>query len=921
MKRSTKPQLTKSGRARGVTNIGLTTDPSFNWLNLRVVSSGGRDGDMEQWRVLAAEYIAHISATGERAIAKAMTSLRMFLEHYLLRHRLLLPDSYFSISKGASMPPLMGPVGETPFRPGKTGTAFSNHTYDFLQWVFQKKYCSDEDGHLVAMPGFRIPFKRFEASRSAALDESVRTPLPFSMIRELRAMLAPGAHFSDWKWAQMSSGKSTGEKAGDWFVVDESVIDESDPDCVWRSREVSIRNYMLPTPDHNRLPTAEVGRRTIHEIWSPVVAVALLAKMEMPWRTYQTRMLDSGEMDISCVELVEEGGGATKWKFIWSENSDRKALLSGLAPTDRARVGGAQGVFLRCHDSRIGDYVGFFVNTNKTADADKEWSHRGYRTEWQHDSLHRWLIKLRNWQQKYNPIDRPTLWTELEVRHYAFPRSDVELQGASPTCFLFRDAASRLKQTRNDERKPITMIRIEGMWVKLLAAYEDKLAVAGVRDASGQALKFLKLRRKNLSVSTPYFPLHALRVSLITAFADGGMGLEVLMRLAGHTRLVMTIYYRKLNTWQLNSAMKQAQESLAARADALTIEWLKGKSYTDLPNYVAVDNDSLRAALPSDPLMRNAAGWERQLGGWCLMGGNTVPTSSDDKRCGGCFDGGSPIREAKSKSHRVHGPVRPKACIEENCRWFVSRPEYILEIKAKMDLLATNYGAAQRKFEETEAQRVTLEREKLRIERVKHENEKSGNGAASPVFDRHDEYNRLLRISDKAATDRDYLLRAIGNCARLVDRVLALAISGESDTPGGGLTKLVAQGQEADLKWAFTDVDNELLQLSGVCLNAEVFPELETESEPAAVRRGQLLDLALQKGGQPLVFAKLSPDQQLRLGNRFTHELAKAFNGDWGAAISGLLEGTSGVLANTALTHALGDSNALPAGHPPPALK
>lgn len=893
--------LTKGGTPKGTTNIGVTRDPTFSWLDRRVVSSGGRSGDMEQWRALAAEYLAHLSATGGGAVHKAMTSLRMFLEHYLLRHRILLPDLYFKLPGGASMPPLIGPAGKAPFRENSGGQGFANQAYDFLRWVFEKRYCSDEDGHLVAMPGFRMPFQRFESgSRSGKLDESVRTPLPFSMIRELRSMIASGPHFSNWKWAQTVTGKFTGEKAGDWFVVDESVIDKNDPDCVWRIREHGIRNWQLAVRDPNKSLRSIVGRRTVHEIWSPVTAVALLAKLEMPWRTYQTRMLDSGEADAMRVDLVEDGGAPeAKPKFCWRENSVRKTLLAQLGSTDRARVGSAQGVFLRCHDNRIGDYVGFFVNTNKTADADKEWAHRGYRIEWQHDSLHRWLIKLRNWQQKYNPIDRPTLWTELDVRHYHHIRSEVELRGAPPTCFLFRDAASRGKQTRNDERKPITMVRVEGMWVKLLAAFEERQAAAGNRDASGQPLKFLKLRRKNLASSTPHFPLHALRVSLITAFADGGMGLEVLMRLAGHTRLVMTIYYRKLNAWQLNSAMKKAQESLAARADALTVEWLKGKSYTDLPNYVAADSESLRAALPPDPMMRNAVGWERQLGGWCLMGGNTVPTSSDDKRCGGCFDGGKAIREAQSKSHRVHAPVRAKACIEENCRWFVSRPEYILEIKAKMDLLVANLGVTQRKFDDIETQRVALEREKLRKE------------IEGAPFDRTAEYNRLLRVSDKVAADIDYLLTAISNCAKLIDRVLALAFSEPIDAIGDGAGKLVAQGQEADLKWAFADVDNELLQLSGVCLNAEVFPELEADSEAAVVRRGQLLDLALQKGGQPLVFARLSPEQQLRLGNRFTHELAKAFNGDWGAAIIGLLEGKAGALTDTALNSLLAEGRSV----------
>jgi len=45
-------------------------------------------------------------------------------------------------------------------------------------------------------------------------------------------------NFSDWTWAQ-AIVKSEGIRNdyGDWFMVSFEMIDESDPDCIWRTRE------------------------------------------------------------------------------------------------------------------------------------------------------------------------------------------------------------------------------------------------------------------------------------------------------------------------------------------------------------------------------------------------------------------------------------------------------------------------------------------------------------------------------------------------------------------------------------------------------------------------------------------------------------------------------------------------------------
>ena len=71
---------------------------------------------------------------------------------------------------------------------------------------------------------------------------------------------------------------------------------------------------------------------------------------------------------------------------------------------------------------------------------------------------------------------------------------------------------------------------------------------------------------------------------------------------------------------------------------------------------------------------------------------------------------------------------------------------------------------------------------------------------------------------------------------------------------------------------AFEDTQSELLQLSGICHDAELYPD-ENPGE-AIIRRSQFLDSALYREGVQPVFMMLSKEEQLRVGNRFMDHLA-----------------------------------------------
>lgn len=349
----------------------------------------------------------------------------------------------------------------------KGAIKLNNHIHDFLNWVLEDAIAvEDDNGHKVVPAEFHNPVPRLKGS-GIVYSESVRTPLPFRYIKELRDILCPGEHFSDWKWAHQAVVHNT---YGDWFKVDPGLINKNDPDCVWRVRKSTIynKNYAAGNGE-----TYKFGTREIYEIWSPVRAMAIYLKLELPLRTTQVRMLDSGEADTW---LFKNG----KWKLSnspLSQGSPKKPV--------------EKGVFRRLINPEDGKVLtGFYINTNKTADIYRVEQEKGYVIPWQHDSVLYWLEKLRNWQVRYNPIAAPVPWTELELKHIGEMKSDQVLTERGSSCFLFRDAAAG--KDPNDRKKPIVLGCPDRMWYYLLSELEARCAARRETLEDGTPLSFVK---------------------------------------------------------------------------------------------------------------------------------------------------------------------------------------------------------------------------------------------------------------------------------------------------------------------------------------------------------------------------------------------------------------------------------------------
>lgn len=122
--------------------------------------------------------------------------------------------------------------------------------------------------------------------------------------------------------------------------------------------------------------------------------------------------------------------------------------------------------------------TGFFINTNKTADINKDEANKGYNMPWQYEEMQYGLAKLRDWQQKYNPISKPTAWTELTSNQLGHAKDMKILKAMGNATFLFRDATQE-KNTFPIRKKALD----EPLWYKLLQCLEEKVNETANNDA------------------------------------------------------------------------------------------------------------------------------------------------------------------------------------------------------------------------------------------------------------------------------------------------------------------------------------------------------------------------------------------------------------------------------------------------------
>ena len=459
---------------------------------------------------------------------------------------------------------------------------------EFLNYVINE-YLTDEDeetGEITLVMNARNPFQRLsnDISVSAPIrNESTKPCLQYSFVRRAQEWIIPkdAKTFEDLKHLQKFDT--------DWVQVDASTLDYSDPDCV--SRKIGKKYY----------------------IWCPTDWIQTYALTKVPLRGRQIAYNDSGEGDSEIAEIDSNG------RITWINNT---GTLAGSTK--------AQSFIKKMPD----DNIGMYVTTNKTSN-----NGAGYSIPWIPEDLAYWLVRLRKWQQKYNPIREAMPWSKCIRTNL----NELQLKAKGVNCFLFRAFAEA------EPKNPSAVLT-----VRLAAAlYHIQPSSLKLAELSGSKHRLSNYRSK-------YTP-HSMRVSLITAYImEMGMPVEIVMKVVGHSSIVMSIYYCKVTQKDIRQKFEESEKrALKSQAEAIqtTIEQNRIES---VKNQLVGSNQDLLQSLT-----------------------NTVPAGNFVFRDYGicpfaatrCDDGGEEIGASNIRSPAPAGYLGYQNCMR--CRHFITGPAFL----------------------------------------------------------------------------------------------------------------------------------------------------------------------------------------------------------------------------------------------------
>jgi hypothetical protein len=784
---------------------GTTTNEKFDWI-LEF------DANLIEWKIYAEEWIKTIV----RNKAKALIALSVFFKKYLLNEELGIPHSVKGFVSRKYHAPDFYELLYSERKSKKDALDAARFILQFINWILEEKYSVEDDyGNKTVAQEFYNPLENFlpDYVKTNNRSESDKNVLPYRYIKTLRNILVPhdAICFRDLTFAQEITDGTN--KRGDWYIVNKTIIDDNDADCVWRKRESSLYERKLyGYGDY------------VYELWSPAKTICLLVKLMLPLRTYQARMLDSGETDtFKYIQTNKYSSGE------WVRNDSHLSIGTEDRPYEK-------GVLRKFIDPVTHlEMTGFYINTNKTADINKDETDKGYDMPWQYEEIQYWLAKLRDWQQKYNPIEKPTAWTELTKNELGKYKDEKILKEMGTTAFLFRNAAG------NNKHVPIGGQTLEPIWYKLLQRLENDIKNSASNPIE-QKLKFVQAD----SYVTTFYPLHSLRVSLITSFAlEGGVPMPVLSKcIAGHARLVMTLYYTKMGVSYVTDTMAKAEKTIMKKEQESFDRFIKNAKYEQLE----------RATVINDIVAYDAVLNAQKTKASIVMTDKGICP----KGCFGCDTGGTYINDDTGKI--TYGNVQgypAHNCVR--CRWFITGPAFLIGLVNHFNELSYEMSEISKRVSDFQKKVEFLEDEKYDREQNKS------------IFEHQEELIKYEQLLQQETQEFDHAANNLNATLRLIDK--CHKISQNKDNNMSDNAQLVPVGTIQDVHLILESEAEEMHQLQVICNGAELFPE--TDASKALLKRSQIIDLTLMYNNQKPVMFALSEEEQLQVGNQFMRILTQ----------------------------------------------
>ncbi|MEZ8778955.1 VPA1269 family protein [Vibrio splendidus] len=678
---------------------------------------------------------------------------------------------------------------------------------EFLDWIISSYLILEdtETGEITHIKGAKNPFSHINFNGETApqvINETDKMALPYQYVKAGREWVFPLDSVE--KKLSYRDLAHLHRFSSDWVQVkDSSLLDKNDPDCVFK---------------------VENGKTYL---WFPAYWSYTYSLMQLPARGMQIVYCDSGEADHELADFKNN-------KVVWKKN---RTVLAGLTNRQSMVSKSGQGEF------------GVHYTSNKT-----KFDGSGYTIPFMPVELAYWLVKLRKWQQKYNPLKEPTKWLDCERTNL----NEVQRKQKGSNCFLFRDYL---------EKEPGTF---GGRLTTRLAAALYFSSKNDIKTATYKGLKYnhsIKELEKSQTIplshfKSPYTP-HSMRVSLINAYTfEFGIPLEVIMKLVGHSSILMTIYYTKSGKTGANlrekmevgekEAMRKATQTLKSFVEQQRIEEVKSQlvgSSVDLLN-------SLDNARPASSYL-----WKDF--GICPVGGAF------------CSEGGCPVAIKANIYHPVPaGYLGEQNCFQ--CRFFITGPAFLVglaamfnEISLAVNIQSIRYASLGQKLDDIAEKIDVIEHQLYKIKADSSKKSALESDRRGLVGDRmhlNSEIETRAKKLDLYLSDMNAIHRHIHNCQTVMRK--------PKENTENQYQLIVPS--EFTLGVELDEISN-FHQLSEVCSNAELFHSCSDDL--AVTRRSQMIDKMMVENGIQPQFFLLSEEEQLAVGNQLTELMLTRLKG------------------------------------------
>jgi hypothetical protein len=460
---------------------------------------------------------------------------------------------------------------------------------EFLDYIINNDLTieDEETGEIVRVNNARNPFSLLlnqqNISSISIPSETTKPCLQYHFVKKVQGWIIPenAKCFQDLEHLHKFDA--------DWVKVNFNQLDIYDPDCVYRIADNQAY------------------------LWCPTDWIHTYALTKVPLRGRQIAYNDSGEADEYLAELNEQN------KIIWQKNT---SPLSGMTKE--------QSFIKRMPDGQFGMYT----TTNKTNN-----NGNGYTIPWIPEELAYWLLKLRKWQQKFNPIHAPASWSDCKRTNL----NELQRKAKGINCFLFR---------RFNDSEPANVGN--SLTPRLAAALYNI-------QPSNLSLATLEGNGAILSAYKSKYTPHSMRVSLITAYViEMGMPIEIVMKIVGHSSVIMSIYYCKVSNHDIRTRLEEG-EKIALKSEVESIQrTIEQNKIENVKNQLVGNNSELLQALSN----------EVPAGNYIFRDYGICPFAASR-----CDDGGELIKSSSFYSPTPQGYLGIQNCIR--CRHFITGPAFI----------------------------------------------------------------------------------------------------------------------------------------------------------------------------------------------------------------------------------------------------